>query len=47
LPVEDYLSVQGRYSHLRPDQMDSIQTETDRIWLDLKEKAAKHTSPKS
>jgi len=43
LSVENYLSVQGRYNHLRPDQMDSIQTETDRIWQDLKEKAAKHT----
>jgi pyruvate ferredoxin oxidoreductase beta subunit/2-oxoisovalerate ferredoxin oxidoreductase beta subunit len=44
LPVEDYLSAQGRYSHLRPDQMDSIQTETDRIWQDLKDKAEKHIS---
>lgn len=43
LPVEEYLSAQGRYSHLGPDQIDSIQTETVRSWQDLKEKAGKHT----
>jgi pyruvate/2-oxoacid:ferredoxin oxidoreductase beta subunit len=45
LPVEEYLSVQGRYKHLTAQQIRSIQTETDRTWQDLKEKAAKHTSP--
>ncbi len=42
LPVEEYLSVQGRYTHLTPDQTKSIQSETDRTWRDLKEKAAKN-----
>jgi pyruvate/2-oxoacid:ferredoxin oxidoreductase beta subunit len=42
LPVEKYLMVQGRYKHLKPDQIQSIQAETDRAWTDLKEKAEKH-----
>ncbi len=41
LPVEAYLSVQGRYAHLTPDQIQSIQSETDQSWLALKEKASK------
>lgn len=44
LPVEQYLSVQGRYSHLTPEQIESIQAETDRAWQDLKEKSARHAS---
>ncbi|GAH16936.1 unnamed protein product, partial [marine sediment metagenome] len=47
LPVEEYLSVQGRYAHLTPDQIKSIQSETDRAWQDLKEKASKYTSIES
>ena len=39
LPVEEYLSVQGRYKHLKPEQIKSIQSETDRIWRDLNAKA--------
>jgi len=42
LPVEKYLMVQGRYKHLKPDNIQSIQAETDRAWTDLKEKAEKH-----
>jgi pyruvate ferredoxin oxidoreductase beta subunit/2-oxoisovalerate ferredoxin oxidoreductase beta subunit len=42
LPVEEYLSVQGRYAHLSSEQIKSIQSETDRAWQDLKEKAAKN-----
>jgi pyruvate/2-oxoacid:ferredoxin oxidoreductase beta subunit len=38
LPVEQYLSVQGRYRHLTPQQIKSIQTETDRAWHALKQK---------
>jgi pyruvate ferredoxin oxidoreductase beta subunit/2-oxoisovalerate ferredoxin oxidoreductase beta subunit len=41
LPVEEYLSVQGRYAHLTPEQIQSIQAETDRSWQDLKAKAGK------
>jgi pyruvate/2-oxoacid:ferredoxin oxidoreductase beta subunit len=41
LPVEEYLSVQGRYRHLTPKQIKSIQTETDRNWNDLKQKAGR------
>jgi pyruvate/2-oxoacid:ferredoxin oxidoreductase beta subunit len=41
LPVEKYLMTQGRYKHLKPEQVDSIQAETDRTWTDLREKAAK------
>ena len=43
LPVEEYLSVQGRYRHLTPEQIKSIQAETDRAWQALKQKAAKYT----
>jgi pyruvate/2-oxoacid:ferredoxin oxidoreductase beta subunit len=40
LPVETYLSLQGRYKHLTPEQVREIQVETDRRWADLKGKAA-------
>jgi pyruvate/2-oxoacid:ferredoxin oxidoreductase beta subunit len=40
LPVEAYLSLQGRYKHLTPEQAREIQAETDRKWADLKGKAA-------
>jgi pyruvate ferredoxin oxidoreductase beta subunit/2-oxoisovalerate ferredoxin oxidoreductase beta subunit len=40
LPVEAYLSLQGRYKHLTPEQVRDIQAETDRRWADLKGKAA-------
>jgi pyruvate/2-oxoacid:ferredoxin oxidoreductase beta subunit len=42
LPVEEYLSVQGRYRHLTPEQIKSIQTETDRTWHSLQQKAGRH-----
>jgi pyruvate/2-oxoacid:ferredoxin oxidoreductase beta subunit len=41
LPVETYLSLQGRYRHLRPEDIQSIQAETDRTWEGLKKKAEK------
>jgi pyruvate/2-oxoacid:ferredoxin oxidoreductase beta subunit len=41
LPVEKYLMTQGRYKHLKPEQIESIQAETDRTWTDLRERAAK------
>jgi pyruvate/2-oxoacid:ferredoxin oxidoreductase beta subunit len=41
LPVEKYLMIQGRYKHLKPEQIESIQAETDRTWTDIREKAAK------
>ena len=41
LPVEKYLMTQGRYKHLKPEQIESIQAETDRTWTDIREKAAK------
>jgi pyruvate/2-oxoacid:ferredoxin oxidoreductase beta subunit len=41
LPVEAYLSLQGRFKHLAPEQVKEIQAETDRKWVDLKEKAAR------
>jgi pyruvate/2-oxoacid:ferredoxin oxidoreductase beta subunit len=39
LPVETYLSLQGRYRHLRPEDIQCIQAETDRNWEELKRKA--------
>jgi pyruvate/2-oxoacid:ferredoxin oxidoreductase beta subunit len=41
LPVEVYLSLQGRYKHLTPEQVKEVQSETDRKWADLKERAAR------
>jgi len=35
LPVERYLSAQGRYRHLTREQIDSIQAEVDRAWRAL------------
>jgi pyruvate ferredoxin oxidoreductase beta subunit/2-oxoisovalerate ferredoxin oxidoreductase beta subunit len=39
LPVEQYLSVQGRYANLTPEQIQSIQAETDRAWQALKRRS--------
>jgi pyruvate ferredoxin oxidoreductase beta subunit/2-oxoisovalerate ferredoxin oxidoreductase beta subunit len=39
LPVEQYLSVQGRYANLTPEQIQSIQAETDRAWQALKQRS--------
>lgn len=39
LPVETYLSLRGRYRHLRPEDIQSIQEETDRNWEELQKKA--------
>ena len=41
LPVETYLSLQGRYKHLSDDEVKEIQKETDQIWSDLQAKGAK------
>jgi len=40
LPVEEYLSFQGRFQHLTPDQIREIQAETDRAWQALLERAS-------
>ena len=40
-PVEDYLSVQGRYRHLAGDQINAVQAEVDRSWEDLEYRAAR------
>jgi pyruvate/2-oxoacid:ferredoxin oxidoreductase beta subunit len=47
LPVAEYLSVQGRYQHLTPEQIHSIQTETDRSWQALKQKAGRPSALES
>jgi len=44
LPVETYLSLQGRYKHLTEKEIKEIQMETDRLWSDLQAKAAKKNS---
>lgn len=41
LPVEKYLSIQGRFKHLKPAQIAAIQSETDRSWADLQERVHK------
>ena len=40
LPVERYLSPQGRYGHLTAEQIASIQAGTDRAWRELQRRAA-------
>lgn len=40
LPVETYLSLQGRYKHLRDHEVREIQQETDRAWAALQARAA-------
>jgi len=42
LPVETYLSLQGRYKHLTDEEVKEIQEETDRTWSDLQTKAAQN-----
>jgi pyruvate ferredoxin oxidoreductase beta subunit/2-oxoisovalerate ferredoxin oxidoreductase beta subunit len=39
LPVETYLSLQGRFSHLTGEDVQAVQWETDRFWENLKFKA--------
>jgi len=39
LPVETYLSLQGRFKHLRDEEIRAIQKDTDRFWENLKVKA--------
>ena len=38
LPVETYLSLQGRYKHLGEEEIRAIQKETDRAWDELRRK---------
>lgn len=38
LPVENYLSLQGRYRHLSKDQREELQTEAEKNWGALKAK---------
>jgi len=42
LPVETYLMMQGRYKHLGQEEVQAIQTETDRAWADLHFKTTRH-----
>jgi len=39
LPVENYLSLQGRYRHLGKEEIRTIQAETDRGWQELQRRA--------
>lgn len=39
LPVEKYLSLQGRYKHLGQEEIRTIQAETDRAWKELQRRA--------
>ena len=41
LPVEKYLMTQGRYKHLKEEQIEDIQKETDRALADLQYRASK------
>jgi len=41
LPVEKYLMLQGRYRHLKKEEIHDIQAETDRAWADLQGRVVK------
>ncbi|MBT3255245.1 MAG: pyruvate synthase subunit beta [Deltaproteobacteria bacterium] len=42
LPIEEYLKVQGRYKHLKPEQIEIMQAEVDRNLDDLKARIARN-----
>lgn len=46
LPVESYLSLQGRYKHLGQEETRSIQAETDRAWQELQRRAGSQKEPR-
>lgn len=39
-PIGEYLAVQRRYRHLRPEQIDALQSEIDEGWARLQQRAA-------
>ena len=43
LPVDNYLSLQGRYKHLGEKEIGIVQKEVDRSWNELKGKADRET----
>jgi pyruvate/2-oxoacid:ferredoxin oxidoreductase beta subunit len=45
LPIDEYLNVQGRYKHLKPEQIKIMQEEADRNMNELKARIAR--SPNS
>ena len=45
LPVEEYLSLQGRYKNLTPEQIKVVQAEADRTWADLEKKSGGAVRP--
>ncbi len=42
LPIEDYLKVQGRYRHLKPEQIELMQAEVERNLDDLMARIARN-----
>jgi pyruvate ferredoxin oxidoreductase beta subunit/2-oxoisovalerate ferredoxin oxidoreductase beta subunit len=44
LPVETYLSLQGRYKHLGSSEIQAIQAEADRAWASLQRRARENSA---
>ena len=44
LPVQEYLMKQGRYRHLKEEQIRQIQTDVDEEWEKLKQRAGHSAS---